>query len=258
MCENSFKGCVIKKLPKDEWESAARKAIDINPVNAPALHNFGVLGKPPVAFISAITTKYWQSGQVSLTVGFLETTPNDLQDKIISYMNHWGNYGNVKFSKTSDDADVRITRTSGGGHWSYHGTDICSPYLNKKPTMNLDSFTMNTPDSEFYRVVEHETGHTLGFPHEHMREEIIKKLDVEKTIKFYMDWQGWSREQVVDQILTPIPENVLLAMNKPDPTSIMCYWFPGKVTVDGKDILGGMKINANDGAFVGKIYPKTV
>jgi hypothetical protein len=28
--------------------------------------------------------------------------------------------------------------------------------------MNLDSFTTSTPDSEFYRVVRHETGHTLG------------------------------------------------------------------------------------------------
>jgi hypothetical protein len=33
-----------------------------------------------------------------------------------------------------------------------------------------------TPDAEFYRVVRHETGHTLGFPHEHMRKEIIVVL----------------------------------------------------------------------------------
>ena len=48
--------------------------------------------------------------------------------------------------------------------------------------MNLEAFTMDTPDSEFFRVVRHETGHTLGFPHEHMRKAIIDRLDPEKVI----------------------------------------------------------------------------
>ena len=39
--------------------------------------------------------------------------------------------------------------------------------------MNLEAFTMQTPDSEFHRVVRHEAGHTLGFPHEHMRKAIV-------------------------------------------------------------------------------------
>ncbi len=36
---------------------------------------------------------------------------------------------------------------------------------------------MQTPESEYHRVVRHETGHTLGFPHEHMRKELVEKID---------------------------------------------------------------------------------
>jgi hypothetical protein len=45
-----------------------------------------------------------------------------------------------------------------------------------EPTMTLEAFTMNMPESEFHRVVRHETGHTMGFPHEHMRRELVDKI----------------------------------------------------------------------------------
>ena len=72
----------------------------------------------------------------------------------------------VKKREAESRAQVRIARTREDGYWSYLGTDILSIDASQQ-TMNLDSFSMNTPDSEFYRVVRHETGHTLGFPHEH-------------------------------------------------------------------------------------------
>jgi hypothetical protein len=51
--------------------------------------------------------------------------------------------------------------------------------------MNLDSFTMQMPESEFHRVIRHETGHTLGCPHEHMRRELVDRIDEEKAIEFF-------------------------------------------------------------------------
>ena len=69
---------------------------------------------------------------------------------------------------------------------------------------------MQTPDSEFYRVVRHEAGHTLGFPHEHMRKAIVERLDREKVIADYMRSQGWTRQEVIDQVLTPLEESSLL------------------------------------------------
>ena len=91
-------------------------------------------------------------------------------------MNAWGKYANVTFVATSTDPQVRIARTPGDGHWSYLGTDVL--HIRKaEPTMNLDSFTMSTSESEYKRVVRHETGHTLGFPHEHMRKQLVAKID---------------------------------------------------------------------------------
>ena len=54
------------------------------------------------------------------------------------------------------------------GYWSYLGTDVLHIPVDQQ-TMNLQGFTERTPESEYRRVVRHETGHTMGFPHEHMR-----------------------------------------------------------------------------------------
>ena len=115
---------------------------------------------------------------------------------------------------------------------------------------------MTTPESEYHRVVRHETGHTMGFPHEHMRRELVAKIDPEKAIKYFKDTQGWSREEVEQQVLTPIEESSLLGTAHADPKSIMCYQIPGIITKDGKPIIGGLDIDKSDYAFVGKIYPK--
>ena len=96
----------------------------------------------------------------------------------------------------------------------------------------------------------------MGFPHEHMRRELVAKIDPEKAIKYFKDTQGWSREEVEQQVLTPIEESSLLGTAHADPKSIMCYQIPGIITKDGKPIIGGLDIDKSDYAFVGKIYPK--
>src|SRR5262249_36371616 len=125
-----------------------------------------------------------------------------------------------------------------------------------KPTMNLDSFSMSTPESEFHRVVRHETGHTMGFPHEHMRKELVDKIDSDKAIEYFGATQGWSPDEVRQQVLTPIEESSLLGTAHADPNSIMCYQIPGSLTKDGEPIIGGLDIDSQDYAFAAKIYPK--
>jgi len=122
--------------------------------------------------------------------------------------------------------------------------------------MNLEAFTMATPESEFHRVVRHETGHTMGFPHEHMRRELVNKIDPDKAIAFFGQTQGWSRQEVIAQVLTPLEESSLLGTAHADPNSIMCYQIPGSLTKDGKPIVGGLDIDSQDFAFAAKIYPK--
>ena len=122
--------------------------------------------------------------------------------------------------------------------------------------MNLEAFTMETKDSEFYRVVRHETGHTLGFPHEHLCRAIIERLDPESVIAAYMRSQGWTRQEVIDQILTPLEESSVLGTDQVDETSIMCYQIDGSLTTDGQPVPGGTDINELDYAFAASVYPK--
>jgi len=258
------KACSLKLLPKSKWIPAAQTAIKMNHYNAPAVHQLKhALPKSKNIIsplhIAVMTTKYWGIGGVKLTVGFLDNPPKTLMNKILSHMNSWGKFSNVKFAQTSSEAQVRISRTTPSpddGYWSYLGTDIL--HIDKsQPTMNLDSFSMQTPDSEFYRVVRHETGHTLGFPHEHMRTEIIKGIDREKAIAYFMRTQGWSRQDVIDQVLTPLSPSSIDA-SEIDPKSIMCYWLPAEIMKSGKGIPGGEDIDDLDAQFAAKIYPKKV
>jgi hypothetical protein len=110
--------------------------------------------------------------------------------------------------------------------------------------------------SEFHRVVRHETGHTLGFPHEHMRKALVDKIDPDKAIEYFMRTQGWTEDEVRAQVLTPIEESSLMG-TRVDARSIMCYQIPGEVTKNGKPILGGLDIDKTDYRFAGDIYPKS-
>src|SRR6266481_4478875 len=92
--------CTPKSLPRSQLISAAKIAGDINPVNHPALHRLQAIipsFRPTPERIAVVTTKYWGSAGVRLTVGFLDNPPTDLRARILSHMNAWGSRTNVKF-----------------------------------------------------------------------------------------------------------------------------------------------------------------
>ena len=252
--------CVPKSLPRSKWVAAAEHASNINPTNRPPIERLVRVMRAYVAeplHLAVVTKKYWGAAGVKLTVGFLDNPPTDLRKHILLHMNAWSKYANVAFTESKTDPDVRIAREGGesGGYWSYVGTDI-HQIGSGRPTMNLEAFTMKTPESEFIRVVRHETGHTLGFPHEHMRKELVAKIDRDKAIKYFMATQGWSKAEVIAQVLTPISAGSLWGTAHTDDRSIMCYQIPGTLTKDGKPILGGTDIDRQDAEFIAMVYPK--
>lgn len=249
--------CSPKHLTDDKLDDAAAVAHQENPTNRPDHERLAQIlpaGTPLTAFIAVMTTKYWRTNGVNLGVGFMDNPPTELRSRILQHMNAWGQSANVCFSESNTDPAVRISRDQ-PGYWSYIGTDVL--LIDKdQPTMNLQGFTMNTPDSEFYRVVRHETGHTLGCPHEHMRAEVIAMIDEQKAIQFYGATQGWNEAQVRAQVLTPLPSSSIWGTTSPDRQSIMCYQIPASITKNDVAIPGGLDIDQIDYEFMAKVYPK--
>jgi hypothetical protein len=242
----SFVPCIPKELPKKLQYEAAIRAISYNPVNRPAM----AVRKDRLA---VETSKKWPASGVKLTVAFLDNPPVDVQKKIILYMNMWSERANVVFLSSMVDPQVRIARAR-DGYWSYLGTDIESIPAGQ-PTMNLEGFSARTPDAEYLRVVVHEAGHTLGFPHEHMRRAIIEKLDPNKTIAWGRTALGWDRRTVIQQILTPLEEDSIMGTPHAEETSIMCYQLPASITKNGQPIKGGDRLTEMDHNFIASIYP---
>jgi hypothetical protein len=247
----AFIPCTVKQLHPTAHVEAARTAVRINPANAPLVHPS--LAPLPPEHLALLTSKYWGTGGVKLTVSFLDGPDAETRRKILAAANAWGTRANVSFVQTTAIGQVRIARAN-SGYWSYLGTDILS-IPTSEATMNLQGFTANTPSSEYNRVGMHEFGHTLGFPHEHERPEIIALLDPEKVIADMERSQGWSREQVIQQVLTPLTD--LDPRSLPaEVRSIMCYGFSGSVTKNGQPIPGGTEITDEDYRLVAMLYPK--
>lgn len=251
---DSVSGCRVKALPARLQEKAAQVAARINPVNSPLreLLPRSVLVDSPLR-LTLLTAKYWGSAPRQFSVSFLESTPADLRARIVSHMNAWTATTGMSFAETSGTGEVRISRGP-GGYFSYLGTDITLIPQNRQ-TMNLEGFTMGIDESEYRRVVRHETGHTLGFPHEHMRKELVARIDPAKAYRFFLATQGWNKQMVDQQVLTPLDDSSIFG-TAPDQDSIMCYQLPGQITFDGLPIRGGTDINATDFAFAAVVYPK--
>ncbi|MFC9874206.1 zinc metalloprotease [Nocardia salmonicida] len=245
-------GCVIPALPPRLLERAAEVATLLNPVNSPLTQGaVAEGGLPNVAELAVLTSKYWGMQRRTLPVSFMEATATDLKQRILSHMNAWSI--GVAFTLTNGTGQVRISR-AGQGYWSYLGTDVLL-IPQDRPTMNLQGFTMGTSEAEYKRVVRHETGHTLGFPHEHLRRALVNRLDVAKTIAYFRNTYGWSEQQTRSNVLTPLDERSIMATPNADQDSIMCYQLPGQITTDGQPIRGGSDINATDRVFAFSVYP---
>lgn len=254
--------CRPKSLPFNKLAAAAKRAIDVNPENAAerrrvARTPIGRRGGP--RRIAVVIARKWPKSGVKLSVSFMDTPPRALRARIILHMNAWGESANVAFTETEGTGQVRIARLDSpvdmAGYWSYVGTEILEAD-DDEPTLNLEGFTMRTTDAEFRRVVRHEAGHTLGFDHEHMRSGIVSRINRAKAIAFFDRTEGWTEEEVEEQVLTPLPKKSIMGTTDVDPLSIMCYQLPASIMKDKKAVKGGTDINPKDAAFAATLYPK--
>ncbi|KAF9047904.1 hypothetical protein BJ165DRAFT_1468672 [Panaeolus papilionaceus] len=247
--------CFEEELPEEHIIPAAQRAIELNPKNAPNGHTSGVRMTQRLALM---TSKKWPS-PVRLKVEFMEQTSPQLRTRIVGHMNAWSQYCDVEFREDMKNAQatVRITLL-GKSYKSAVGTDIKTRNP-KNPTMWLGGFTMNTSESEYRRVVRHETGHTLGFRHEHLRKDIVKWIDKDKAYAYYGSGpNGWDKPKIDANVLTGIDEKVLTATKEVDGDSIMCYFIGDLLTAKAPHFVGGRDISPKDAKLAREVYPMYV
>ena len=261
--KSAFIPCRIMNLPEDMLAAARKTAVDINPANDvpefmmhALVSRGGMGGELSPGALAVLTNKYWGSDGAKLSVSFMDNPSKELRDRILSHMNAWSEFCNISFAWSQSTGQVRIDR-SGREYWSYLGPDILHIPLNQ-PTMRLGGFTMNTPESEYRRVVRHETGHTAGFPHEHMLPEIVALLDIRKTIIWAEQALGWDESMARSQILTPLNPNSIRMSAHADVNGVMCYMLPASITKNGRPIPGGNDIDQIDREFAAVLYPLKV
>ena len=203
----------------------------------------------------AVYLPYKWPGPVRLKVAFIDNPkpPAGLRGKILGHMNAWGEFCDVHFceSLTGDNPQVRIT-LEGTRRWSGVGTDILRKPP-KQPTMRLGGLG-DGDESALRRTVRHETGHTLGFKHEHLRPEVVKRIDRNKAIEYYRRTNKWTKERTTGNVLTPLPADAVRA-SKLDLHSIMCYTLPKEILKTGIESTGGKDFSEYDREFGASVYP---
>jgi hypothetical protein len=251
--------CHVKQVPKRLRVKAAQEAVKVNPANHPGGLRLSALGlgpRPSPARLALVISRRWPAEGARLTTSFFDRPSPRLKRMVLDHLNAWGERANVEFVEAPRGV-VRVAMWGGawGGYWSYLGTDalLIPP---DEPTLNLEGFSEETPEAEFRRVVRHEAGHALGFPHEHMRRTLVSRLNAKKVIDYFMATQGWSEEEVRRQVLTPLEAVSLKRSYRVDERSIMAYRIPGFLTKSGRPIAGGSDITEADYKFAASMYPK--
>jgi hypothetical protein len=195
-----------------------------------------------------------------LTVCF-DKGPVDLRSKIASAMTAWSNLtaGNLTFVFSDQSGakvggptqfkecdgvthyNIRIGFVKGGGDWSQIGT--LSDAVFPDDSMNLDFDSEPRPDDQtISEITKHETGHAVGFHHEHQSPGApCTNWAWEKILTAYQ-WPGTTRqqkEQAMHQNLDRLNDYVLTTGQHAytyttyDRLSIMHYSFPATMFTDG-------------------------
>ena len=192
----------------------------------------------------------WTNGS-SIRVKFMGGSAN-VRQRIMHYAKAWEQFANIKLNFIEyGDADIRISFV-GGGYYSVVGT-MAKRVPQTQQTMNYEGFDDNLPDYMLKRTVLHEFGHALGLLHEHKSPLSKIKWHKDRTYAYYLQTQGWSPQQVDDQVMNRY--TVTMTNSEYDPQSIMHYPVPAFLTVDGYEVNWNNDLSENDKKLIREMYP---
>jgi len=157
---------------------------------------------------------------------------------------------NLKFTFLPDNSNsalVRIDFDPNRGSWSLVGTDCIQ---NKTgATMNFAWFDVGT--------VLHEFGHLLGMIHEHQNPRGNKiQWDKNKVYKWAEETQGWDKTETDNNILNAYNIDHINGSDF-DPLSVMLYFFPSTLTVNGKGTKQNLRFSGIDVLWITQMYKNT-
>jgi hypothetical protein len=90
-----------------------------------------------------------------------------------------------------------------------------------------------------------------------MRRDVVEQIDPERAYRYFAATQGWDRQTVREQVLTPLEDTAIrISSLKSDTLSVMCYQLPGSIMRSGQPVPGGPDIDPQDQAFANSIYPR--
>lgn len=189
---------------------------------------------------------------MDLNVTFLGGSEK-IRKKVIKCSRIWEDACGIRFHfGNMPDADIRIAFQC-SGHWSWVGRDNRNVPANKA-TMNLQLTDWDT-EEEIRRVTLHEFGHAIGLEHEHQHPNGNIKWNEPVVFKFYKSTQGWDEKETRYQVIDRDPPGNDLVDTGFDPTSIMMYPIPAKLTEDGFSTKMNSILSKNDKNWAAFVYP---
>lgn len=148
------------------------------------------------------------------------------------------------FVDQETQSDVRISFDPEGGAWSAVGID-CKTTVG--PTMNLGWFDVPTTIHEF--------GHVLGMIHEH---QSPISNPIQWNLNAVYEWakqtQGWDKQTTDTNIIDRYDVNSINGSTF-DPDSIMLYFYPASLTVNGIGTHQNLRLSLEDMTWINKMYP---
>nr|WP_294783177.1 matrixin family metalloprotease [uncultured Flavobacterium sp.] len=197
----------------------------------------------------------WKVGQ-TIKIKFLDGTPDE-QEIVKKYAAQWTAYANLNFEfvPKEEDTHIRIAFNMGKpGAWSTLGSSqlLQSPtYLTYQntPSMRLGPVS---DDRSSRRTILHEFGHALGLKHETTNPSSTIKWNLPKVYSYYEDLMGMSKDEVDSKIIGKPNVN---DYSPYDPLSIMHYYVPASLTLDGVSVAEQSELSETDKVSINKYYP---
>jgi hypothetical protein len=143
------------------------------------------------------------------------------------------------------NGNVRISFVGGAGSWSLVGTDC----LHSAP----DEVTLNYGWIDVPTII-HEFCHVLGMIHEHQNPKgNTIKWNENAVYEWAAHTQGWDQQTTYNNIIMRYSYDQVNGSDF-DPQSVMLYFFPGSLTIDGIGTQQNMRLSPLDVIWIEKMY----